>query len=291
MSPLRLTAITLFLLTMLVVCSSAQIWAQSPFPDGIRFADNGTVIRAGQNYTIVAQVLLGGGDYPKGNIGVYLETDNASVINLPETAMAVTNQNGTAAYNLTADQVKPGTAKVTAILLDKRTGARTSKSYTIARIGNLTGTVSDMGGVPVEGASVTLYQSVNGTMQVFPATGNPSVTASNSTGAPGSFEFTGIPYGDYYVEAGIAGKTTGVNYTFNDLSQPVYILMGGYSVATPTPLPTPTAAPSAQATATPAPTPTPASQSDNSKQVIWIGGLAVILAVIIIAIVVLTRKK
>lgn len=291
MSPLRLTALTLFLLTLLVVCSSVQICAQSPFPDGVRFADNGTVIRAGQNYTIVVQALLGGGDYPKGNIGVYLETDNASVIDLPETAMAVTNQNGTAAYNLTADQVKPGTARVTAILLDKRTGIRSSKVFTITRIGNLTGNVSDMRGVPVEGASVTLYLSVNGTMQMFPDAGNPTVAAGNATGAPGSFEFTGIPYGDYYIEAGMADKTTGVNYTFNDLSQPVYILMGGFSVATPTPLPTPTPAPSAQATATPAPTPTPASSSDNSKQVIWIGGLAVIFAVIIIAIVVLTRKK
>ena len=294
MSPVRFSMITLLLATVFLVCTVSQGWAQSPFPDGVRFVDTGMPIRAGQNYTITLQVLLDGGDYPRGNIGIFLETDNNSVFAIPEPTMAVTNQSGVAQYNVTSDQVKPGTAKVTAILLDRRTGAKVSKSYTIAQTGNLNGTVADMAGVAIPGSSVTLYQVVNGTNQQYLVEGNPTVTTGNDTGTPGSFEFAGISYGSYYLEAAMADKTTGVNYTLNEMAQPVYIVLAGYSVVTPTPAPTVTPEPTTSTSASPTTMPThlPTQTSgDSGKQVLWIGGLAIILAIIFLAIVALTRKK
>lgn len=288
--------IALLLSAVFLVCTASQGWAQSPFPDGVRFVDNGMPVQAGQNSTITLQVLLGGGDYPRGNIGIFLQTDNNSVLNIPETAMVVTNQSGIAQYNLTSDEVKPGTATVTAILLDRRTGVKASKTYVIAQTGYINGTVADMAGVAIPEASVTIYHLVNGTNQLFPIEGNPTVTTSNESGTPGTFGFAGIPYDSYYVEAVMGDKQTGVNYTLNEMAQPVYIVIAGYSVATPTPVPTATPEPTISASASPTdtltPTPAPVQTSENSdKQVLWIGGLALVLAIIIIAIVALTRKK
>jgi hypothetical protein len=253
--------------------------------------DNQTSIPYGQNYTIMMQVLLGGGDYPKGSIGIYLVSNNTSVLDIPDSAMAATNSSGIALYNLTPDQVKPGNAMVTAILLDKRTGVRASKNYTIVNTGNITGTVTDSAGEPVQVARVTAYQPVNGTMQFYPASGNPTYSATNTTGLPGTFRITGLPYGTYYVEASFAANTFSVNYTVNGVEKPVTIALAGYTIATPTPLPTPTTVPSATATTVATPTPAPTPSGDRSKQVLWIGALAIVLAIIIIAVVVLTRKK
>ncbi|WP_424356984.1 carboxypeptidase-like regulatory domain-containing protein [Methanocella sp. MCL-LM] len=291
MLSVRPVTLALILLTALFYCSVAPGWAQSPFPDGIRFADTETSIPAGQNYSLVMQVLLDGGDYPRGSIGIYLVSNNSSVLDIPDSAMVATNQNGTAIYNLTYDQVKPGTAMVTAILLDKRTGTRVSKNYTIVNTGNITGIVLDSAGEPVPVAKVTLYQPVNGTMQIYPVAGNPTYSASNATGLPGSFSLAKIPYDTYYLEASFADQASGINYTLDGSGQPVNVTIAGYTIATPTPAATPTAVPSptAAATATPAPAPTPSG--DSSKQVLWIGGLAIVLAIVIVAIVLLTRKK
>lgn len=291
MSQLRTVTLALVLLIAFLVSTVAPVWAQSPFPDGVRFADNQTMIQSGQNYTIVLQVLLDGGDYPRGSIGIFLVSNNTSVLDIPDSAMVATNSSGVALYNLTPDQVKPGTAMVTAILLDKRTGIRSSKNYTIVNTGNITGIVTDSAGEPVQVARVTAYQPVDGTMQIYPAEGNPTYSATNTTGVPGTFQIASLPYGTYYVEASFADNTSGINYTVDGAEQPVTIALSGYTIATPTPLPTPTAEPSATATPAATPTPAPTPSVDSSKQVMWIGALAIILAVIIVAVVVLTRKK
>lgn len=294
LSYVRLVTFALVLITTFCVFTVAPGWAQSPFPDGVRFADNSTVIQSGQNYSVVMQVLLDGGDYPRANIGIYVVSNNTSVLDIPDSAMAVTNQSGIAVYNLTTDQVKPGKVKVTAIMLDKQTGISSSKNYTIVNTGNISGIVSDSAGEPVPVARVTLYQPVNGTMQIFPVEGNPTYTASNATGIPGSFTFRGVTHDTYYIEASFADQASGINYTLDGSEQPANVTIAGYTIATPTPLPTPAAtpSPSAAVTATPAPSPSPApSSGDSSKQLIWIGGLAAILTIIIVAIVMLTRKK
>ncbi|CAJ38184.1 carboxypeptidase-like regulatory domain-containing protein [Methanocella arvoryzae] len=295
MLPVRPVTLALIMLIALFYCTMAPAWAQSPFPDGVRFADTGTVMQAGQNYSIVLQVLLDGGDYPRGSIGIYLESNNTSVLDIPGSAMVATDQNGTAVYNLSPGEVKPGTAKVTAILLDKRTGVRASKNYTIVSLGDITGFVLDSAGEPVPVAKVTLYQPVNGTMQVYPVAGNPTYSASNETGIPGAFALAGVPYGTYYLEASFADQASGINYTLDGSGQPVNVTIAGYTIATPAPTPTttPTSAVSPSPTMIPTATETPAptSSGDSGRQVLWIGGLAIALTIIIIAVVLLTRKK
>lgn len=279
--------LALLLSAMFLACTG-PVTAQSPFPDGIRFIEGPSVIQAGENTSILMQVQLGGGDYPKGSIGIYMASDNTSVIDIPEVAMTATNQSGIAQYNLTAGQLKPGKANVTAILLDKKTGARVAKTFTVAKSGDIAGSVMDSQGAPAPGASVTLYRYSNGTAQIF---GNPTVS---SPGTPSSYRFSNVPYDSYYLEAGIGDNKTGINYTLGDNAAPADIVIAGYTVATPTPVPTATPEPTTQATtaasAAPAPVSTPASQ-DETRQVVWIGGLAVILAILIIVIVVLTRMK
>lgn len=269
-----------------------------PFPDGIRFADNATVIEAGKNYTAVLQVTYGGGDYPKPNIGIYLSSDNMTIIKMPEESMTGSNSTGIALYNFTAGDV-PGNFTLTARMLDRTKGIGVSKKYYIVKYGNISGIVKDGAGTGIAGAQVTLYSYKNGNRSDVQISGNPAVTAGNDTGVAGSYTFGGVPTGLYYIEASANGAKKGLNYTFTTGTISADIALTGYVAPTPTPAPTivpsPTpdtgATPTTLPTTVPTPTAKPASSSgDMLKQVWWMVTIALILAGIIVAVKILRGR-
>ncbi len=126
--------------------------------------------------------------------------------------------------------------------------------------------------------------------QSLPLPGNPT-TASEE----GSYVFEKVPYGSYVIGAAIADKNASYNLTVADPTQSLAILIPGYAAATPTPTPTPAPTEEPTPTVTPVPaSPTPAPKTptgDTTRQLMWIGGIAVVLAVIIIGVQLLRQRK
>jgi hypothetical protein len=261
--------------------------SQSVLPDSVVFVDGTTLLEAGGNhYTVDVQVMYHGVNASETYTRVYFKSNDPSLVDIPAGTSIVTDANGRASLNITTGQ-SYGNVTITAILLSPDGNVRASKTYAVNAAGNITGTVVEASGRRIPGATVTLYTQVNGgkgTVVALP--GNPT-TASEE----GSYDFEEVPYGPYVIEATIADKNASYNLSLADPTQSLPILIPGYAAATPTPAPTEVPTP----TVTPVPaSPMPAPKTptgDTTKQLLWIGLIAVVLAVIIIGVQLLRQRK
>ncbi len=202
----------------------------------------------------------------------------------------MTDANGRASLNITTGQ-SYGNVTITATLLSPDGNVRASKTYAVNAAGSVTGTVVEDSGRRIPGATVTLYSVENGEKgAVVPLPGNPTTTSED-----GSYVFEKVPYGSYVIGAAIADKNASYNLSVADPTQSQALLIPGYAAATPTPTPTPAPTEEPTPTVTPVPaSPTPAPKTptgDTTKQLMWIGGIAVVLAVIIIGVQLLRQRK
>ena len=201
----------------------------------------------------------------------------------------MTDTNGSASLNITTGQ-SYGNVTITASLLSPDGNVRASKTYAVNAAGSVTGTVVEASGRRIPGATVTLYTQVNGGKgAVVPLSGNP--TTPRKRGHKSSRRCLTARTD----RAEIADKNASYNLTVADPTQSLAILIPGYAAATPTPTPTPAPTEEPTPTVTPVPaSPTPAPKTptgDTTKQLMWIGGIAVVLAVIIIGIQMLRQRK
>jgi hypothetical protein len=268
-----------------------QAHAQAVLPDAIAFVDGPAALRAnGNNYTIDIQLTLRGANYSGNNYGVYIQSSDLSLVDIPRGSSIVTDASGRASLNFTTGQGY-GNVTITASLLSPDGSVRASKTFAVMASGNVSGTVVEAGGRRIPGATVTVYSLENGGKgPALPLEGNPA-TASEE----GTFTFEGIPYGSYVIEADIAGQNGSSNLTVASPDESLAIAIPGYTAPTPTPTPTPVPTETPSPTATPVPaSPTPAPKAptgDTTRQLMWIGGAALVLAVIIIGIQWLRQKK
>jgi len=169
---------------------------------------------------------------------------------------------------------------------------RSSRTYLVTAYGNLSGTIMDNSSKGIPGATVRLYPLVNGETRF-------SVSDEQTAGQDGTFTFESVPYGQYTIEADIAGNNASVNLIVSSPDQRLTVTIPGYVVPEPTPTPTPeptvtpTEQPSPPVTPVPA-SPTPAGKTptgDTTRQLLWIGGIALVLAAIIIGVQLLRQRK
>jgi hypothetical protein len=150
-----------------------------------------------------------------------------------------------------------------------------------ASAAKLSGTVSDMNGIYVAGATITLYQA--GHEYVLP--NNPG-----ATDATGYYEFTGLPAGAYSLQADKGGYfSTSDTVSISDADMQINLRIPGYDsraavptvsvYATPV-LATPTPKPTASPTPTMVPLPTPVTEP----------GFGLLLVLIALGAVVAMRK-
>lgn len=265
--------------------------SQLALPTGVTFVDSGSQLRAGGSvYTVVVQLLTNDAYYPRPGTGVYFTSSDDSLVDIPIGAYTLTDDQGRAYYNITTG-TGPGNVTITAILLTMNGNMRASKTYTVIGMGNISGMVTDSSGRGIPNATVTLYQMSNGTRG--PKADVPSVsTADPATGTPGQFTINDVPYGTYYLEAGIDGHISGTATTLAGQNASVTLSIEGYTVATPTPEPTPTSEPTAVPTPSGKPTTTPGQGTGNStSQAVWIIIVALLVAAIVVAVQLNRMKK
>jgi hypothetical protein len=151
-----------------------------------------------------------------------------------------------------------------------------------ASAAKVSGTVSDMNGIKVADATITLYQA--GHEYVLP-------TNPGKTDATGSYEFTGLPAGAYSLQADKGGYfSTSDTVNLAEADMQINLRIPGYDsraavptvsvYVTPTPIPTPTPKPTASPTPTMVPLPTQVSEP----------GFGLLLALLALGAVVALRK-
>ncbi len=295
MSRLRLLSviISVTFLAVFLLPASQQAYTQAVLPDEIRFVGGPDVLLAGgNNYTIDLQLMLKGTNYSGNNFGIYFQTSNHSLIDILPGSSQVSGTDGRASYNITTGQGF-GNVTITATLLSPDGSIRSAKTYLVTAYGNVQGSVVDASGNGIAGATVTLYSIENGEKgSALSVAGNPA-TASEQ----GAYDFENVPYGAYVLEAVIDGSNASLNLTVPHPAGAADLTIPGYIASTPTPSPTPTPVPSEEPspTVTPVPaSPTPAGKTptgDTTKQLMWIGGIALVLAVIIIGVQLLRQRK
>jgi hypothetical protein len=280
------------LLAVFIFSAVQPVYTQEVLPDNITFVDGPTVLQAGNSYVIDIQLTVEGANYAGNNYAVFFQTSNSSLIDIPRGQSVVTNDRGRASFNITAGEGY-GNVTVTASLLSPGNSIRGSKTYTVVAFSNVRGSVLEAGGSGIPGATVTLYSMEAGEKgAVLSIAGNPVTTSEN-----GAYAIDNVPYGSYVIEAAADGQNATANLTVSSASQVEDILIPGYVVPTPTPTPTPTPAPGEE----PSPTATPVSASpspapktptgDTTRQLIWIVGVALVLAAIIIGVQTLRQRK
>jgi hypothetical protein len=263
------------------------------FPDEIQFVGGPDVLLAGgNNYTIDFQLTLRGANYSGNNFAIFLQTSNSSLVDIPSGTSIAMGTGGRASYNLTTGQGF-GNVTITAALSSPDGSIRSAKTYLVTAFGDVRGKVVDDNGNGIPGATVTLYSPGNGEKgSALPVAGNPVTTSGQ-----GAYAIYDVPYGSYVIEAIIDGRNASLNLTVPHTAGDADLTIAGYIAPTPTPSPTPTAVPSEEPspTVTPVPaSPTPAGKTptgDMTKQLIWIGGITLVLAVIIIGVQLLRQKK
>jgi hypothetical protein len=265
--------------------------SQSVLPDSLIFVDSMPYLEAGGNqYTIDIQVKYHGVNVSETYTRVYFRSDNPSLVDIPAATSVVTDANGRASLNITTGQGY-GTVTITATLLSPEGNVRASKTYPVIAAGSVTGTVVEDSGRRIPGATVTLYTIENGSKgAVVPLPVNPTKASEE-----GSYVFEKVPYGSYVIEAAIVDKNASYNLSVAEPTQSLALAIPGYTAPTPTPSPTPVPTEEPTPTVTPVPaSPTPALKTptgDTTKQLMWIGGVAVVLAVIIIGVQLLRQRK
>ncbi|HEY3273688.1 MAG TPA: carboxypeptidase-like regulatory domain-containing protein, partial [Methanocella sp.] len=270
-----------------------QAYTQAVLPDEIKFVDGPDVLLAGgNNYTIDLQLMLKGTNYSGNNFGIYFQTSNTLLVDIPPVSSIVSGADGRASYNITTGQGF-GNVTITVALMSPDGNIRSAKTYLVTAYGNVSGTVVDASGNVIPDATVTLYPLENGEKgSALPVAGNPFTTSEH-----GGYEIENVPYGAYVVEAVIDGYNASTNLTVPHPTGGIDLTIAGYVAATPTPSPTPTPVPSEEPspTVTPVPaSPTPAGKTptgDTTKQLMWIGGVALVLTVIIIGVQLLRQRK
>ena len=282
--------VVLVILAFLLLPAVPLASAQAILPDSIAFIDGPATLQAGGNYTIDIQLLIRGANYSGNNYGVYLQSSDSSLIDLPRGSSIVTDASGRASFNFTAG-VGYGNVTITAALLSPDGSVRASKLFAVKAGGNVSGTVVEAGGRRIPGATVTIYNMENEVKgSILQVDGNPT-TASDE----GTFAFVAVPYGSYLIEADIAGQNSSSGLIVSSPDESLSLAISGYTAPTPTPTPTPVPTEAPTATPTPVPaTPTPAGKTptgDTTRQLLWIGGVALVLTVLIVGVQWLRQKK
>jgi hypothetical protein len=284
--------ICILLIALIFIMAEWPAGAQLSLPDGVKFVDPSSTLRAGgAEYTITVQLMIRDADYPLNGIGVYFESDNLAVLDIGRGTYVITDSNGRASLNVTTGQ-DPGNATVTAVLMSTDGNVLASKDYSVEGFGNVTGTVVDATGKGIPDAMVTLYllnnSSKSGIVQVA---GNPAITSGADAAMPGVYVINDVPYGSYYLEATKGNQIAAMTLTVEHPEVSGNIALKGYYLPTPTPTPAPTPEPTPTVTpAPPSPTPGAKSTGDPLKQVAWIIGTAIVLAVIIVAVQLMRQK-
>jgi hypothetical protein len=272
-------------------------FTQAIMPDGITFVDGPAVLQSGgQSYVIDLQLTIRGANYSGNNFGIFLQTSDPSLIDIPGGTSVVSDSQGRASLNITTGQGY-GNVTITASLFSPDGSVRASKTYTVTASGMVTGTVVEASGRRIPDATVTLYYLVNGEKgSALQAAGNPATTSGE-----GTYAFESVPYGSYVIEAAIEGYNGSANLTVSSPEQSLAISVPEYVAPSPTPTPTPTPEPTAAPTEEPSPTAEPVTPTpgpgektptgDTTKQLIWIVAIALVLAAIIIVVQWLRQKR
>ncbi|HUL62369.1 MAG TPA: carboxypeptidase-like regulatory domain-containing protein [Methanocella sp.] len=297
--PALLFLASLASLAVLLCPAPETAQAQTVMPDGIAFVGGPPVLQAGgATYRIDVQLTIRGANYSGNNFGVYFLSDDQGLVSIPWGTAAVSDDDGRASLNVTTG---PGAGNVTltAALLRPDGTVRASKVYRVVGFGNVTGIVTDAAGKGIPGATVTLYainDSARG--EKVPTAGNPATTAGRDAAVPGLYSFGNVPFGTYLIEAAVDGHAANVTCTVSHPAESADINIPGYVATTPTPSPSATPTPSPTATNVPAsPTPSPSSTAtktptgDETRQIVWIGAVALVLAALIIGIQLLRKSK
>jgi hypothetical protein len=279
-------------LAVFLLSAIQPAFTQAVLPDDIQFVNGPDLLLAGGNtYSIDFQLTLRGANYSGNNFAVYFLTSDPSLVDIPPGSSVVSGADGRASFNLTTGPGF-GNVTITAALMSPDGSIRSSRTYLVTAYGNLSGTIMDNSSKGIPGATVRLYPLVNGETRF-------SVPDEQTAGPDGSFAFGSVPYGQYTIEADIAGNNASVNLTVSSPDQRLTVTIPGYVVPEPTPTPTPeptvtpTEQPSPPVTPVPA-SPTPAGKTptgDTTRQLFWIGGIALVLAAIIIGVQLLRQRK
>ncbi|OPY27407.1 MAG: Bacterial Ig-like domain (group 1) [Methanocella sp. PtaU1.Bin125] len=285
--------ISILLIALIFIIAEEPAGAQMSLPDGVKFVDPSSVLRAGgAEYTITVQLKIHDADYPLNGIGVYFESTNPSVLDIGRGTFVMTDSSGRASLNVVTGP-NTGNVTVTAVLMSTDGDVRASKNYTVKGFGNVSGTVVDAAGKGIPGASVTLYLLNNSSKSsIVQVPGNPATTAGADAAVPGFYAINDVPYGSYYLEAIKDNQIAALTLTLASTDVSGNIALQGYYLPTPAPTPAPTLEPTPTATPVP-PTPTPGAKStgDPLKQAAWIIGAAIVLAVIIVAVQLMRKKR
>jgi hypothetical protein len=278
---------------MIFIVAEWPAGAQLSLPDGVKFVDPSSELRAGgAEYTIAVQLTIRDADYSLNGVGVYFESDNLAVLDIGRGTYVITDSHGRASLNVTTGP-DPGNATVTAVLMRTDGDVRASKNYTVKGYGNVSGTVVDAMGKGIPDVTVTLYMlNDSSKSSIVSVPGNPATTAGADEAVPGFYVINDVPYGSYYLEAIKENQVAAMNLTVAHPEESGNIALQGYYLPTPTPTPAPTPEPTPTVTpAPPTPTPGPKSAGDPLKQAAWIIGAAIVLAVIIVAVQLMRQQK
>lgn len=278
--------LALGLMAVLLLAQALPAASQLALPTGVTFVEAPDRLRAGgSEYTLVVQLLTNDAFYPRPGTGVYIISSDSSLVDIAVGTFVVTDEQGRAYYTITTGQGQ-GNVSITAVLLNLNGNMRASRTFQVMGLGNVSGAVTDAAGVAVPGATVAVYQLSNGTKGQ--ETDIPAVT----TDEQGQFTLSDVPYGEYYVEAGIEGQAAGAALTVDEPDEGLPIAIEGYTIATPTPGPTATPEPTAEPSPTATPTATPAPGiGDSTIQAAWIIAAALGLAAVIVAVQLWRERK
>jgi hypothetical protein len=297
LSRLRLLSviISVTFLAVYLLPASQQAYTQAILPDEIQFVNGPDMLLAGGNhYTIDLQLMLQGANYSGNNFGIYFRTSDPSLVDIPGGSSIVSGTDGRGSFNITTGDGF-GNVTITATLLSPDGSIRSAKTYQVSAYGNVRGTVFDASGYGIPGATITLYSLENGNKSsVLPLAGNPATASEH-----GGYDLENVPYGSYVIEAVIDDQNASLNLTVPHSAGDADLTIPGYIAPTPTPAPSPTLAPLPTEEPLPTVTPIPASPAsapktptgDTTKQLMWIGGIALVLTIIIIGVQLLRQRK
>jgi hypothetical protein len=287
--------ISIAILAVFLLPAIQQAFTQAVQPDGIVFVNGPAVLETGgKSYVIDIQLTIQGANYSGNYFGIYFQTSDPLLVDIPQGSSVVSDSKGRASYNITTGQGY-GNVTITASLLSPGGSVRSSKTYLVTASGNVSGTVVEASGKRISGATVTLYSLENGEKgSAVPIAGNPATSVEQ-----GTYAIESVPYGSYVIEAAIDGQNGTANLTVSSPDQSMAIAIPGYvaPVPTSTPTPEPTAAPTEQPspTVTPVPaSPTPVPKTptgDTTKQLVWIVAIALVLTAIIVGVQLLRQRK
>lgn len=268
---------------------SPALSQMSPFaPNGIQFVDNADTFAINVPNNITVQLLYEGGPLRSEGVRVYFLSNDDSLITAPMGTYVLTDKDGRATLNFTAN--KTGDVSITVTPMSPGSGHSASKKFHLmGSLYSISGLVVDSSNNPIANAGVTLYASNNGEKgSMVQIDNNPQKTSSS-----GSYRFGNVPPGSYYIEAKMDTKSGFVTDNLTTADQTVVVTIPGNVpvstvAATPKPssnvtmTPVPSAEPTPTMAPTTAPTVVPSASANGDAQATGIVVTGIIVAIILV---------